>query len=144
MCIRCSSWPLFVLNCFAEYVALLGRVFCLAIVSKAVTDLNTEMKAATQIRNSERAMLGKTEKDLSEIEETCDVALQVLRDYYTSSASFIQATSEASTQAKAKDGSGILGEFEFASSDFDEHFSDIRVSEGQAVDNYNELAQESK
>jgi len=115
-----------------------------AMLSKEVADLDAEMKEATDIRTSERAIFAKTEKDLSESVEACGAAIQVLRDYYEGSASLLQATSKAASKAMAKDGSGILGVLEYAASDFDKQLSDIRVAEKQAVDKYDNLSQESK
>jgi len=115
-----------------------------ATLSKQVADLDAEMKEATDIRTSERAIFEKTEKDLSESVEACGAAIQVLRDYYEGSASLLQATAKVASQAKAKDGSGILGVLEYAASDFDKQLSDIRVAEKQGVDKYDTLAQESK
>jgi len=118
----------------------------IGVLSKEVAEVDTQMKEATEIRNGERAIFVKIEKDLSESVEACGAAIQVLRDYYEGSASLLQAGFQVKlkTHAKAKDGSGILGVLEFASADFEKQLSDVKVAEREKVDNFAKLSTDSK
>lgn len=111
------------------------------LLSKEVADLDAEMKEATGIRTSEKAVFSKTEKDLSESVDACGAAIQVLRDYYEG-ASLMQV--EVKTGAKTQGGGGILDVLDYAASDFSKQLSDIRVAESEAVAKYDALALESK
>jgi len=111
------------------------------MLSKEVADLDTEMKEATEIRTSEKAVFDKTEKDLSESVDACGAAIQVLRDYYEG-ASLVQV--KVTAGAKTQGGGGILDVLDPAASDFSKQPSDIRVAESEAVAKYDALALESK
>jgi len=111
------------------------------MLSKEVADLDTEMKEATEIRTSEKAVFDKTEKDLSESVDACGAAIQVLRDYYEG-ASLVQV--KVTAGAKTQGGGGILDVLDYAASDFSKQLSDIRVAESEAVAKYDALALESK
>jgi len=111
------------------------------MLSKEVADLDAEMKEATEIRTSEKAVFNKTEKDLSESVDACGAAIQVLRDYYEG-ASFVQV--KVTAGAKTQGGGGILDVLDYAASDFSKQLSDIRVAESEAVAKYDALALESK
>merc|ERR1719473_1179804 len=51
-------------------------------LSKEVSENDAAMKTATEIRNKEKADFMVVEKDLSESQEACAAATQVLREYY--------------------------------------------------------------
>merc|ERR1719197_46670 len=84
------------------------------------------------------------EKDLSESQEACAAATQVLREYYEG-ASLLQmsATSQDSQEAQG-DGSGILGVLEVAESDFAKGLAEARTVENESQSEYDKMAQDSK
>merc|ERR1719504_440765 len=102
------------------------------------------MAEATAIRNKEKATFLAIEKDLSESQEACAAATEVLREYYEG-ASLIQTRSQAkSGTSEQGDGSGILGMLEVAESDFAKGLAEARTVEQQAQAEYDKLAQDSK
>merc|ERR1719428_1420528 len=62
--------------------AIAGLSEDVASLSKEVADIDAAMTSATSIRNEEKAVFAKTELDLSQSEEACGAALEVLREYY--------------------------------------------------------------
>merc|ERR1719463_916233 len=86
------------------------------------------------------------EKDLSESQEACAAATEVLREYYEG-ASLVQVGSK--TRAKSEvdaegDGSGILGVLEVAESDFAKGLAEARTVEQQAQSEYDTMMQDGK
>jgi len=117
-----------------------------SMLSKELADNAAEMTKATEIRNGEKAVFTKIEKDLSESKDACGAAIQVLRDYYEGSSSLVQVgiKSKVSAKATARDGTGILQVLEFTAADFEKQLSDERVAERQAVDKFGQFAMDSK
>merc|ERR1719446_2052731 len=101
-------------------------------------------KLSKEVAQNEKASFMAVEKDLSESQEACAAATQVLREYYEG-ASLLQVSSstEDSTEAQG-DGSGILGMLEVAESDFAKGLAEARTVEQQAQAEYDKMAQDSK
>merc|ERR1719355_500135 len=113
-------------------------------LSKEVADSDAALAEATALRTKEKATFTALEKDLSESEEACAAATEVLREYYEG-ASFIQTGQKAKSQADEQgDGSGILGVLEVAESDFATGLAEARTVESQSQEEYDKLAQDSK
>merc|ERR1719169_389274 len=113
-------------------------------LSKEVADNDAAMAEATAIRQKEKSAFMAVEKDLSESEEACNAAMEVLREYYEG-ASLIQTGAKAKASADAEgDGSGILGVLEVAASDFATGLAEARAVETEAQSEYDKLVQESK
>merc|ERR1719161_1003048 len=113
-------------------------------LSQEVAENDAAMQTATDVRQKEKADFMVVEKDLSESQEACAAATQVLREYYEG-ASLLQVSSstEDSTEAQG-DGSGILGMLEVAESDFAKGLAEARTVEQQAQAEYDKMAQDSK
>merc|ERR1719399_1278768 len=111
-------------------------------LSKEVAENDAAMKEATEIRQKEKAAFVLVEKDLSECQEACAAATEVLREYYEG-ASLVQVGSKTHDAAEG-DGSGILGMLEVAESDFATALAEARTVESTAQSEYDKLAQDSK
>merc|ERR1719386_418333 len=86
------------------------------------------------------------EKDLSESQEACAAATEVLREYYEG-ASLVQVKAKMSSkevESAGGDGSGILGVLEVAESDFATGLAEARTVESQSQSEYDKLAADSK
>merc|ERR1719506_1728155 len=115
-------------------------------LSKEVAEGDAAMAKATEIRQKEKAAFMVVEKDLSESQEACAAATEVLREYYEG-ASLVETNSKARASADAGeqgDGSGILGVLEVAESDFAKGLSEARTIEQQAQSEYDKLMQDGK
>jgi len=114
-------------------------------LSKEIAETNAAVKEATAIRAEERSVFTVTEKDLSESEQACAAALEVLREYYEGG-SLVQVGSKlsAKTSSRVNDGSGILGVLELAESDFAQNLAEVRSAEKVSVDEFNILIEDSK
>jgi len=123
----------------------------IASLTDQVTTLSTEIaesdKAladATALRNKEKATFKAVEKDLSESQEACAAATEVLREYYEG-ASFIQMGQKTQSETDEQgDGSGILGMLEVAESDFAQGLAEARTVEEAAQAEFDKLSSESK
>merc|ERR1719324_2271459 len=115
-------------------------------LSAEVAENDKAMAAATALRQEEKSDFMVVEKDLSESQEACAAATQVLREYYEG-ASLLQLSARARSQESSDaqgDGSGILGMLEVAESDFAKGLAEARTVEQQAQAEYDKLAQDSK
>jgi len=102
------------------------------------------MKTATDVRQKEKAEFMVVEKDLSESQEACAAATEVLREYYEG-ASLVQTGQKIASQTDEQgDGSGILGMLEVAESDFATGLAEARTVEKQSQTEYDKLAADSK
>merc|ERR1719191_608000 len=111
-------------------------------LSKEVAENDKAMADATAVRQKEKADFMVVEKDLSESQEACAAATQVLREYYEG-ASLLQVSARAKSQESADaqgDGSGILGMLEVAESDFAKGLAEARTVEAQAQEEYDKMA----
>merc|ERR1719421_2074699 len=124
-----------------------------ATLTEEITTLSTEisendaaMAKATEIRQKEKAAFMIVEKDLSESQEACAAATEVLREYYEG-ASLVQVSSKARAKSEVDaegDGSGILGVLEVAESDFAKGLAEARTVEQQAQSEYDAMMQDGK
>merc|ERR1719478_1036914 len=119
-------------------------------LSAEVAENDKAMAAATEVRQKEKADFMVVEKDLSESQEACAAAMEVLREYYEG-ASLVQVSATAHAKARSDeevdsqgDGSGILGVLEVAESDFAKGLAEARTIEQQAQSEYDKLMQDGK
>merc|ERR1719379_2751955 len=105
------------------------------------------MAAATEVRQKEKADFMVVEKDLSESQEACAAATQVLREYYEG-ASLVQVSTRTRSKevADAEDtkGEGILGLLEVAEDDFAKSLAEARTVESTGQSEYDKLTQDGK
>merc|ERR1719355_269589 len=114
------------------------------VLSKEVADSDAALAEATALRTKEKATFTAVEKDLSESQEACAAATEVLREYYEG-ASFIQTGQKAKGQTDEQgDGSGILGMLEVAESDFAAGLAEARTVEEAAQADFDKLKGEAK
>jgi len=114
------------------------------VLSKEVADSDAALAEATALRAKEKATFTAVEKDLSESQEACAAATEVLREYYEG-ASLIQTGQKAKDQADEQgDGSGILGMLEVAESDFATSLAEARTVEGTAQAEFDKMKGEAK
>jgi len=114
------------------------------VLSKEVADSDAALAEATALRTKEKTTFVAVEKDLSESQEACAAATEVLREYYEG-ASLIQTGQKAKDQADEQgDGSGILGMLEVAESDFATALAEARTVEGTAQSEYDKMKAEAK
>merc|ERR1719313_3056453 len=115
-----------------------------SVLSKEVADSDAALATATALREKEKATFTAVEKDLSESQEACAAATEVLREYYEG-ASLIQTGQKAKDQADEQgDGSGILGMLEVAESDFATGLAEARTVEGTAQSEFDKMKGEAK
>jgi len=115
-------------------------------LSSEVAENDSAMKEATNVRQKEKADFMVVEKDLSECQEACAAATEVLREYYEG-ASLLQMKTKAGSKEAADaegDGSGILGMLEVAESDFATGLAEARTVEQQAQSEYDKMMQDGK
>merc|ERR1719247_3232671 len=113
-------------------------------LSKEVAESDAALSTATALRNKEKSTFRAVEKDLSESQEACAAATEVLREYYEG-ASFIQTGQKAKGQTDEQgDGSGILGMLEVAESDFAAGLAEARTVEEAAQADFDKLKGEAK
>merc|ERR1719463_1002958 len=116
-------------------------------LSGEVAENDKAMADATAIRQKEKAEFLAVEKDLSESQEACAAATEVLREYYEG-ASRVQVGTKAHSKevADAEDtkGEGILGLLEVAESDFAKGLAEARTVEQTAQTEYDKMKQDSK
>jgi len=113
-------------------------------LSKEVAESDAALAEATALRTKEKTTFTAVEKDLSESQEACAAATEVLREYYEG-ASLIQTAQKAKdTTDEQGDGSGILGMLEVAESDFATALAEARTVEEAAQSEFDKLKEESK
>merc|ERR1719502_1568263 len=119
-------------------------------LSAEVAENDKAMAAATEVRQKEKADFMVVEKDLSESQEACAAAMEVLREYYEG-ASLVQVSARAHARARFSeavdaegDGSGILGVLEVAESDFAKGLAEARTIEQQSQAEYDKMMQDGK
>jgi chromosome segregation ATPase len=115
-----------------------------ATLSGEIAENDAALKTATDVRQKEKAEFLVVEKDLSESQEACAAATEVLREYYEG-ASLVQTGQKTASQTDEQgDGSGILGMLEVAESDFATGLAEARTVEKQSQTEYDKLAADSK
>jgi len=113
-------------------------------LSREVADSDAAMAEATALRTKEKATFTAVEKDLSESEEACAAATEVLREYYEGT-SLIQTGQKSRSQADEQgDGSGILGMLEVAESDFATALAEARTVEETAQAEFAKMRAEAE
>jgi DNA repair exonuclease SbcCD ATPase subunit len=119
-------------------------------LSAEVAENDKAMATATAVRQEEKAAFMVVEKDLSESQEACAAAMEVLREYYEG-ASLVQVSATARARARSTeaadaegDGSGILGVLEVAESDFAKGLAEARTIEQQSQSEYDKMMQDGK
>merc|ERR1719375_213181 len=115
-------------------------------LSAEVAENDKAMAAATEVRQKEKADFMVVEKDLSESQEACAAAMEVLREYYEG-ASLVQVSARARSAESVDtegDGSGILGVLEVAESDFAKGLAEARSVESQSQAEYDKMMQDAK
>jgi chromosome segregation ATPase len=117
----------------------------ITVLSKEIAETNAAVAESTAIREREKSEFMVAEKDFSESEQACAAALQVLREYYEGG-SLVQVGLKVATKTSSEgnDGSGIVGVLELAESDFAQNLAEARAAEKLAVDEYDQLMQDSK
>merc|ERR1719235_1697864 len=118
----------------------------IASLSSEIAENDAALRTATDVRQKEKAAFMVVEKDLSESQEACAAATEVLREYYEG-ASLVETGSKTRAKADAGeqgDGSGILGVLEVAESDFAKGLAEARTVESTAADEYAKMMQEGK
>merc|ERR1719399_2665388 len=122
----------------------------IASLSKEVAENDAAMTAATEVRQKEKSEFMVVEKELSESQEACAAATQVLKEYYEG-ASLLQVSAKTRVRARDSasagaegDGSGILGMLEVAEDDFAKGLAEARTVEETAASEYEKLMQDGK
>merc|ERR1719453_2203572 len=84
------------------------------------------------------------EKDLSESQEACAAATEVLREYYEGASLLQTSLKSRSGTDQQGDASGILGMLEVAESDFATALAEARTVERTAQSEFDKLKAEAK
>jgi len=123
-----------------------------ASLNEEISETDKAMADATAIRTSEKASFEATAKDLSESQEACAAAIEVLRGYYESGSFFLQMRSKTRAKARAAldmeestgDGSAIIGLLEVAESDFSKLLAEAKAGEETAQEEFARMATDAK
>jgi len=113
-------------------------------LTQEVSEIDAAMTEATKMRQQERGTFVKESKDLSESQEACAGAIQVLQEYYEGASSFVQLSMSARSSIEATGGEGILGLLEVAESDFATMLAEAKAAEGSAAEEFEKLTHESR
>merc|ERR1719506_3513218 len=103
--------------------------------------LDTAVKEATAMRQTEAEDWAKKRKDYETGQQACAAAIKVLRQYYEGK-SFLQTS--AQTESKAKDPAGIIGLLEVAESDFSRMYAEGMAAEDAAISEFETFTADSK
>jgi len=106
----------------------------------SIAKTNQEM---TEIRSEEHAAFLTAEKDYSDGVEGVQMALKVLRDYY-SEGSFLQQPATSTHSKSSSAGGSIISILEVAESDFSKMLTEVREDEAEAQTKYDEMMEENK
>jgi len=77
-------------------------------LSKEIAESDAGLAKASALRSKEKATFQAVEKDLSESEQACTSAIEVLREYYEG-ASLVQTATKASNRAALQSGFAACG-----------------------------------
>merc|ERR1719378_103042 len=103
------------------------------------------MNEATTQRNKEKAKNTEAINDSAAGEEAVNQAVTVLREFYSSQASFVQQVPEmAAYKGMQSSKGGIVGMLEVIASDFARLNADTKASENSAAAEYASFMEESK
>jgi len=121
-----------------------------------VYEIDQANSNATKIRQDEKASYDVAVKEFQESADACNMAIQVLREYYEGGASFIQMKSTTRLRMKARSrnaldledsdtgGEGIIGMLEVAESDFAKMVAEAKANENMAVDAFRKNAGDAR
>jgi chromosome segregation ATPase len=113
-----------------------------------IVEIDQGMANATQIRQDEKESFAVAVKEFQESADACNMAIQVLREYYDGGDSFIQLKSTTRLRMKARSrgaldledsvngGEGIIGMLEVAESDFAKMVAEAKANENMAVETF--------
>jgi len=120
-------------------------------ITAELTDIDTAMREATEIRTQGKADFQVAAKDFRESQEACSQAITVLREYYEGASSFLQTGMRtraravlAEDTADQGDGEGIIGLLEVAESDFATMLAQAKATEDKDQSEYQKLVQDNK
>merc|ERR1719310_2736843 len=106
-------------------------------LAKEQADLTVAMNEATTLRMSEKAKNTDTMKDAAAGEEATKAALVVLKEFYSSQASFLQQVPEmAEYKGMQSAKGGVVGMLEVITSDFARLLADTKAAETAAATEY--------
>jgi len=123
-------------------IAKLGEQ--ITTLSTEVLEIDSAVKMATELRQSENAAFRVAEKDFSESQEACAQAIEVLREYYEGAGASLAQVSAVSFSRATRDAGGIIGLLEVAESDFAKLLADARTTEETSATEYTKMTQENK
>jgi chromosome segregation ATPase len=134
-------------------------------LTEEVSGLRTELfemdqatANATAIRQDEKESYDVAVKEFQESADACNMAIQVLREYYEGGDSFIQLKSTTRLRMKARSrsrgaldledsvngGEGIIGMLEVAEADFAKMVAEAKANEDLAVDSFTKNAADTR
>merc|ERR1719453_2438540 len=105
-----------------------------AVIQKELADLAKSMAEMNEIRMEEKATFEKSEADLKQGIEGLQMALKVLKDFYSKQSA--HGSSEGA-------GGGIISLLEVAESDFSKDLSELTAIEGQAAAAHDKMTKEN-
>jgi chromosome segregation ATPase len=108
-----------------------------------LASISKDNKEMTDLRSEEHASFLVVEKDYSDGIEGVQMALKVLRDYY-SQGSFIQQPATSSHSKSSSAGGSIISIMEVAEEDFSRMLTEAREDEADAQSKYDSMMEENK
>lgn len=106
-------------------------------LAKEQAELTKAMSEATEQRTQEKATNTETMKDAAAGEEATKAALVILKEFYSSQASFLQQVPEmAAYKGMQSAKGGVVGMLEVIASDFARLFAETKASEDSAATEY--------
>jgi hypothetical protein len=121
----------------------------IAVLSKEQAELTKAMSEATAQRTKEKATNTDTIKDAAAGEEATKQALVILREFYSSQASFLQHKGGQVPEMAAYKGmqsgkGGVVGMLEVIASDFARLLADTKAAEASAAAEYKTFMSDAK
>jgi len=130
----------------AEDIDSMGKK--IATLSKEQAELTKAMSEATAQRSTEKAKNTETMKEAAAGEEAVKNALVVLKEFYSSQGSLLQAQRQVPEMAAYKGQQsakgGVVGMLEVIASDFARLNADTKAAEGMAAGEYATFSADSK
>lgn len=121
-----------------------------------VFEIDESTANATKIRQEEKASFDVAVKEFQESADACNMAIQVLREYYEGGDSFIQMKSTTRLRSKSRSrgaldledsmngGEGIVGMLEVAESDFAKMVAEAKANENLAAETFHKNAVDAR
>jgi len=121
----------------------------IATLSKEQADVQSAMSEATQQRQNEKAVNLETIQDAAEGKAVTQKALSVLKEYYSSQTSLLQASGGqepemAAYKVMGSANKGVMGLLEAVSTDFSRLQADTTAAEKAAATEYTEFMKDAK